>query len=135
MEKFVKFCTENKYDGLETVVEEYRAARNDDDKRKLQQFMDAWADVLQEYTIWLKHHHSPATMKTYLAILQSFFRKARVPIEVDLPKRIYTEYPKRDLKRETIQLIISRSTVRNRAIWLMQAESGLRSHTITQIRW
>jgi hypothetical protein len=54
MEKFAEFCKDMHFNGLETVVEEFRAARDDDDRRKLQQFIDAWADVLQEYTIWLK---------------------------------------------------------------------------------
>jgi integrase len=135
MEKFIKFCKNNQFNGLDTIVQDYRAARDSDDRRKLSQYTDAWADVLQEYTIWLRHHHAPATVKNYLAILQSFFKTARVPIEVEIPKRAYTTYPKKDLKRETIQLIISRSTVRNRAIWLMLAESGLRPYTVTQIRW
>jgi hypothetical protein len=104
MEKFAKFCKDQHFNGLETVVQEYRAARDDEDRRKLQQLIDAWADVLQEYTIWLKQDQdlAPASVKTYLAILQSFFRKHKLPIEVDLPKRIYTTYPKQDLKRETI---------------------------------
>jgi integrase len=135
MKKFSKFCEEHQFNGLETIVQDYRAARDSDDRRKLSQYTDAWADVLQEYTIWLKHHHAPATVKNYLAIIQSFFKTAKVPIEVDIPKRAYTTYPKQNLKRKTLQLIISRSTVRNRAIWLMLAESGLRPYTVTQIRW
>jgi integrase len=135
MEKFTKFCKRHQFNGLETIVQDYRAARDSDDRRKLSQYTDAWADVLQAYTIWLKHHHAPATVKNYLAILQSFFKTAKVPIEVDIPKRAYVTYPKQNLKRKTLQLIISRSTVRNRAIWLMLAESGLRPYTVTQIRW
>jgi integrase len=135
MEKFAQFCKDKHFNGLDTVVLEYRAARDDDDRRKLAQYTDAWTDVLQEYTIWLKQHHAPATVKNQLAILQSFFSKHKLPIEVDIPKRAYITYPKKNLKRETIQLIISRSTTRNRAIWLMLAESGLRPYTVTQIRW
>ena len=137
IEKFAEFCKKHQFHGLDTIVQDYRAARDDDDKRKLQQFIDAWADVLQEYTIWLKQDQNlaPASVKTYLAILQSFFSKHKLPIEVDIPKRAYTMYPKQNLKRETIQLIISRSTVRNRAIYLMLLESGLRPYTVTQIRW
>ena len=54
MEKLAEFCKNKHFNGLETVVEEYRAARDDDDSRKLLQYTDAWADVVQEYTIWLK---------------------------------------------------------------------------------
>jgi integrase len=137
MEKFIKFCKKHQFNGLENIVDDYRAARDSDDRRKLSQYTDAWNDVLQEYTIWLREDqkHAPASVKTYLAILQSFFRKHRLPIEIELPRRICITYPKRDLKREEIQKIISRSTVRNRAIYLMLAESGLRPYTVTQIRW
>jgi integrase len=134
-EKFAEFCKNKGKNGLENIVTEYRAARDDDDRRKLQQFIDAWDDVLQEYTIWLKQHYVPGTVKTYLASLQSFFKKNKIPIDIDIPKNSYVTYPKKDLKRKTIQLIITRSTVRNRAIWLMLAESGLRPDTVTNIRW
>ena len=135
MEKFSKFCKKQQFNSLVTIVQDYRAARDHEDRRKLSQYTDAWNDVLQEYTIWLKRHHAPATVKNQLAIIQSFFKTAKVPVEVDIPKRAYVTYPKQNLKRKTIQLIISRSTVRNRAIWLMLAESGLRPYTVTQIRW
>jgi integrase len=135
MKKFTEFCRQKQFNGLDTIVHDYRAARDSDNRRKLSQYTDAWNDVLQEYTIWLKHHHAPATVKNQLAILQSFFKTAKVPVEVDMPKRAYVTYPKQNLKRKAIQLIISRSTVRNRATWLMLAESGLRPYTVTQIRW
>jgi integrase len=115
IEKFSKFCKEHQFNGLDTIVHDYRAARDDDDRRKLAQYTDAWADVLQEYTIWLKQHHAPATVKNQLAILQSFFKTARVPIEVNIPKRAYVTYPKQNLKRKTLRLIISRSTVRKQS--------------------
>lgn len=133
--KFAGFCKTHQFNGLETLVQDYRKARDDDDRRKLAQYTDAWNDVLQEYTICLKDHCAPASVKTYLAILQSSFKTAKVPLEIDIPKRAYNIYPKNNLKRKELQLIISRSTVRNRAIWLMLAESGLRPHTVTQIRW
>ena len=137
IKKFAEFCKRKGFNGLDTIVQDYRAARDSYDRRKLSQYTDAWADVLQEYTIWLKQDQemAPASVKNYLAILQSFFKTARVPIEVDIPKRAYVTYPKQNLKRKTLRLIISRSTVRNRAIWLMLAESGLRPYTVTQIRW
>jgi integrase len=135
MKKFAEFCKKHQFNGLDTIVQDYRTARDSDNRRKLSQYTDAWTDVLQEYTIWLKQHHAPATVKNQLAILQSFFKTARVPIEVDIPKRAYVTYPKQNLKRKTLRRIISRSTVRNKAIWLMLAESGLRPYTVTQIRW
>lgn len=84
MEKFAKFCKDQPFNGLKTVVKEYRSARDHDDRRKLQQFIDAWVDVLQEYTILLKKDQdlALALVKTYLAMLQSFFSKHKLPIEV-----------------------------------------------------
>ncbi len=135
MEKLAEFCKTHNIAGLNTIVSDYRAARDSEDRRKLQQFIDSWNDVLQGYTISLKASYASATVKTYLASVQSFFRKSKVPIDVELPRNTYVSYPKKDLQRETIALIISRSTVRNRAAWLMLAESGLRPDTITNIRW
>jgi len=73
MRKFVDYCRTHNIDGLETLVQDYREANYDNDRRKLAQYTDAWNDVLQGYTIWLKSHCAPASMKTYLAILQSAF--------------------------------------------------------------
>jgi integrase len=89
MEKFAQFCKDKHFNGLDTVVLEYRAARDDGDRRKLQQFIDAWADVLQEYTIWLKQHHAPATVKNQLAILQSFFKTAMEDLQPSPQSRTY----------------------------------------------
>ena len=104
MEKFAQFCKGKEFNELETVVLDYRAARDHEDRRKLQQFIDAWAGVLQEYTIWLKQHHAPATVKNQLAILQSFFKTTRAPVEVDIPKRAYITYPKQNLDNKMGEL-------------------------------
>jgi len=47
MEKFSEFCNKHQFNGLDTIVQDYRAARDDDDRRKLSQYTDAWNDVLQ----------------------------------------------------------------------------------------
>ena len=60
MEKFADFCKNNSINGLSTIVQDYRAARDADDRRKLQQFIDAWDDVLQSYTISLKASYASA---------------------------------------------------------------------------
>lgn len=135
MERFVQFCQKNHINGYNTIVQDYRAARDSESRQKLQQWIDQWNDVVQGYTTYLKDHYASKTTSTYLAIIKSYLKKNRVPIDVDLPRRTCTTYPKEDLKRETIRLVISRSSTRNKAIWLMLCESGIRPDTLTQIRW
>ena len=100
MEKFADFCKTHNIEGLDTIVSDYRAARDSPDRRKLQQFIDSWNDALQNYTISLKASYASATVKTYLAGIQSFFRKSKVPIDVELPRNTYVAIPKRISKEK-----------------------------------
>jgi len=118
------------------IVEEYRAAKYQDEREK-DRFLDEWNDIVRAYSTWLESRHlAPLSRKNYLVAVKSYLRYWKIPLDVELPKHLYVLYHNRDLSKEQIRLILSRASPRDRVIYLLMAESGLRVHTaITMKYW
>lgn len=139
---FSDFCQERGLNFL-NVVDDYRTAKYSG-AREEQMFLDRWNDLIKRYATSLKNRttqrggrHTPFTIKTYLSVPKSFFSCYKIPIDVNLPKKrqTYVIYHNRDLTKEQIRKILSTASQRNRVIFLMEAESGLRADTIINLKY
>jgi integrase len=132
--QFTKFCMERGKDPLR-LVEDYRAARIQGEVQR-QTFLEGWQDILRAFNTWLKKkEYAPFSMKNFLVVVKSFVGYWKIPLDVDLPRHPYVIYHNRDLTKEDIRLILSRGTPRDRVIWLIMAESGLRANTAITIKY
>ena len=77
------------------------------------QYTDAWNNVVQRYTIWLKKDQdlSLATVST-LGDTPECFQKKPMYSWRDIPKRAYNICLKRALKRKELRFVVFRSTVK-----------------------
>jgi integrase len=116
------------------LVEDYRAVRIQGEMQR-ERFLEEWQDILRAWNTWLKPKYAPFTMKNYLVAVRSFLRYWKIPLDVDLPRHPYVLYHNRDLSKENIRLILSRATPRDRTLWLLMAESGLRPSTLIHLRY
>jgi len=131
---FSDFCQRRGKD-LYGIVEEYRAARRSGYEAELD-FTDSWQDLIRAYSTTIKRsNYTPLTQKNFLSVAKSFFSFYKIPVTVDLPRRAYVIYHNRDISRENIRRILSKASQRNRTIWLLMAESGLRAHTAIHLRY
>jgi site-specific recombinase XerD len=130
---FSDFCQDHGED-FSQVVESWRTARYNG-AREEQVFLDRWHDLIRAYTTHIKSRYAPLSRNYLLSILRSFFRFHRIPLNVDLLKHPYTLYHNRDLTREQLKQILSKASQRDRTIWLMMAESGLRGSTAVMLRF
>jgi hypothetical protein len=117
------------------IVEEFRAAKYQGEREK-DRFLDEWNDVIRAFNTWLKSKYSaPFTRKNFLVVVKSYLKYWKIPLDVELPKHPYVLYHNRDLFREQIRLILSRASPRDRAIYLLMAESGLRAETAITLKY
>jgi hypothetical protein len=137
-EKFSAFCMARGKDPLR-LVDDYREARYQGEREK-DRFLDDWKDIIKGYTTMLEakvdaRTYAPCTVKNHLVAVKSFLTWWEIPLRVKLPLHTFTIYHNRDITREDIRLIISRATSRERAIYLMMAESGIRGGTALKLKY
>lgn len=132
--RFTEFCMERKKDPLR-LVEDYRAARIQGEIQR-ETFLEEWQDILRAFNTWLKKkEYAPFTMKNFLVAVKSFLKYWKVPLDVDLPRHPYVLYHNRDLSKEKLRQILSRASQRDRTIWLLMAESGVRANTARTLKY
>lgn len=129
---FSLFC-EARGKRFSQAVEQWRTAHYSG-PREEQMFIDEWQDVIRAYATSLKSH-APLTQKTLLIIPKSFFTFWKIPVDITLPRRACVLYHNQDFTKQQIRLILSKASQRDRAIFLMIAESGLRPNTVVDLRY
>jgi integrase len=131
---FAKFCKSQSKD-LNAVVGEWREARMANDRREEITFLEDWQDLIRAFHAQIKPKYASLTVALNLAVVKSFFKYCRIPVDVELPRRSFVSYHNRDLTKAQVRLIVSRSSARNRALWLTLAESGMRVGTAIAMRY
>jgi hypothetical protein len=132
--KLNEFC-EERGKNLYEIVEEYRKSRRSGYQAELD-FIESWQDLIRAYTTYIKKSSfAPLTQKHILSIAKSYFSTYKLPIDVDLPRKACVKYHNRDLTKQHIRKIISKAGQRDRTIFLLLAESGLRVKTAIHLKY
>jgi len=101
-----------------------------------ERFLDQMKDVLDSYFAFLKARgFAPLVVNRHMSTVTSFFHAFEIPVKSVRIRYAYVKYHNRDLEKEELRQILSHSTVRDRAIYLMLYESGMRPITLTKLRW
>jgi integrase len=131
---FNDFCKKQGID-LNRLVSEWREARLGDSKKTEIVFVDLWQDLIRAFHAHIKPKYASLSTKQMMSIVKSFFKFNKIPVDVEIPKRTFVSYHNRDLNKNDIRLIVSRSSARNRALWLILAESGMRVGTAISMKY
>ncbi|MDH5636318.1 MAG: hypothetical protein OEY47_06615 [Candidatus Bathyarchaeota archaeon] len=134
LKHFVEFCSVKWNKDFYKVVEEWRKARLQGPK-EIDPFIDQWTDIVRNYNTCIKPRYAPLTVKNLLAVIKSFFRFWKIPVDVDLPRRACVIYHNRDLAREDVRQILTYASPRDRVMWLIMAESGMRAQTAVKLKY
>jgi len=117
------------------LVDDYRAAKYKS-VIKREQFLECWQDTIRAFNTWLRNRgFAPLTIKNHLATLRSFFSYWDIPLKVELPKHPCVVYHNRDLTKEEVRQILTFASPRDRVIWLVMAESGMRVETAVNLKY
>jgi integrase len=133
LEVFADFCEKHGKD-LYGIVEEWRQVKRLGENEK-DVFLEEWSDLVRTFHTIIRKRYAPLTVKNFLATARSFFGFWRIPIDVELPKRACVIYHNRDLTREELKQILTFASPRDRVIWLIMAESGMRADTAVNLKY
>lgn len=101
-----------------------------------EKFLDLYKDVLKDYFAHVKAEgYAPYVVNRHMSTVISYMHAFEIPIEPIRLRYPYMKYHNRDLEKEEIRRILAHSTVRNRAVYLILYESGMRPITLTKLRW
>jgi len=131
---FAAFCNQRGLNAY-NIVDDYRTVKYQD-VRKREKFLEKWQDTIRAFYTWLKRKgFAPLTIKNHLAVLRSFFGYWDIPLKVLLPKHSYVVYHNRDLTKDEVRQILNFASPRDRVIWLVMAESGMRVGTLVNLKY
>ena len=130
---FERFCIERGRDA-NSIVDDYRFIKYEGELKK-DVFLEGWQDLLRGFYGWLKPRMASLSFKQCLSAIKSYMRFWKVPLEIDLPKHTYVTYHNRDITKEEVKQILNNASPRDRAIYLVLAESGLRSETAVNLKY
>ena len=106
------------------------------DYRLREQFIDEWTEKIETYIYGKGHeNHTPLSRAKHLAVVVSFFKHHRIPVEPETEKHTYVKYHNRDLTREETKRLLAHTDIRDKTFFLMMLESGLRPNTLVQLRY
>ena len=110
------------------ILDEYENMRDRDFRRKYAQYLRALISKR------VKEGYAPGTIKTYVAIVRSFFKYNDLPLGHVPLGRAKVTYHNRDITREEVQQILAISRPRDRAFYCIIAQSGLRPITLCNLK-
>jgi integrase len=119
---------------VETLVDAWREAKRNGERDK-DAFLEEWQDIIRSYATTLRLKFAPITVKNCLTALKSFLKYWDVPLKVELPKHSYVVYHNRDIKKEELKRILTFASARDRVVWLVMAESGMRANNAVNLKY
>ena len=122
--------------GLEAkeIPSKWREAKYDSVASR-ERYLDQLKDVLKDYFAYLKGRHTPLSVNVLNAAVISYLHAFDIPVRALYLKHAYVKYHNRDIKKEEIRRVLHHSDVRNRGIYLVLYESGMRPITLVNLRW
>jgi integrase len=93
-------------------------------------------DIVSDYFAYLKKYpYTHLSVNRSMAVVMSFLHYFDIPFRPIRIRHPYVVYHNRDITKEEIRNILNNSGVRNRSIYLLLYETGMRPWTAVNLRW
>lgn len=113
----------------EQILADYEASDDRTFKRKYAQYVRGWiADLART------HDLKNSSIRTMVGAVKSFFKYNDLPLGLIPQVASGIVFHNRDITKEEIVQIMALSKIREKAFFAVMAQSGLRPHTIQQLR-
>jgi len=132
LKQFGKFCNHLNVNP-DALIQKWKTVRYNWKKR--QEFLDEWSEKVEVYTYNELENLASMTKTLTIAVILSFFKHNKIPLEVTKPKHPHVTYHNKDITQEQIKRILKYCTVRDKTFYLMMVESGLRPLTLCQLKF
>jgi site-specific recombinase XerC len=111
-----------------TIKTEYTQSTDRAFKRKYAELIKAWIVALNRKGL------TSSSINVMVAAVQSFFKYNDLTLGFIPTAQSRVTYHNRDITKEELELIFKTSLIRDRAYYAVMAQSGLRPHTISQLK-
>ena len=133
---FEKWAETNHSLKVRDIPSQWREAKYSDKQAEKDRFLDELKDVVSDYFSYLKKYgYTHLSINRSMAVVMSFLHHFDVPFKSIRIKHPYVQFHNRDITKEEILTVLSHSSVRNRAIYLVLYETGMRPWTCVNLRW
>jgi len=114
----------------------WREAKYSGKEAEKERLVDQLKDIMAEYFLYLKKSGiTQFSINRSMAVVMSFFHYLDVPIKSIRIKHPCVLYHNRDITKAEICTILEHSDVRNKAVYEMLYETGMRPWTAVRLRW
>ncbi len=114
----------------------WREAKYSDKQADRERFLDELKDVVSNYFVYLKKYgYTSLSINRAMATVMSFLHYFDIPLKPIRIRHPFVQYHNRDITKDEIRTILKNSGVRNRAIYLVLYETGMRPATAVSLRW
>jgi integrase len=110
------------------ILKDYESSSDREFKRKYAQLVKGWIAEMQQ------KDYAINSIKSKVGAVQSFFKHHDLPLAYIPQPQEYVRYHNRDITKEEIALIISVAKPRDRAFFVVMAQSGLRPETLCKLK-
>jgi len=100
-----------------------------------EKFLDELKEILKDYFGHLKGQTTPISVNTTMAAIVSYLHTFEIPVKTPRIKHAYVLYHNMDISKNQIRTVLDHSDFRNRAMWLLLYESGMRPETLVNLKW
>jgi integrase len=132
--QFESWALENYGLSVMELPTKWRDAKYNGEVEK-EKFLDQLSDIVKDYFAYVKGKYTPLSVKRTMSVVMSFLHAFDVPLKPVRIRYPYVVYHNRDITKEEVKQILENTDVRNRAIFLMLYESGMRPTTLVNLRW
>jgi len=134
IEHFGRWALENHGLRLREIPSSWRASRYGG-AVEVDRFLDGLKDVLKDYFTHVRKTYSPMSVNRMMSTVMSYLHAYEIPVKPIRLKHSYVQYHNRDITKEELRRILDHSDLRNRAIFLVLYESGMRPNTLINLKW
>jgi integrase len=122
---------------VSSVPSMWREAKYSGKEAEKEMLLDRLKDIIADYFAYLKKDRgiTPFSINRSMAVVMSYFHYYELPLRSVRIRHPTVEFHNRDILKEEVQKILDHSDVRNKAVFLMLYETGMRPDTLVQLRW
>ena len=133
---FEKWAKSNHALDVSGIPKRWREAKYSDKQADRERFLDELKDIVSDYFVYLKKYgYTSFSINRAMATVMSFHHYFDIPLKPIRIRHPFVLYHNRDITKDEIRTILKNSGVRNRAVYLVLYETGMRPSTVVSLRW
>jgi integrase len=134
--QFEKWAKEKHGFTVKNIPAKWREAKYSGKEAEKERFLDLLRDIVTDYFSYQKKTgYTHLSINRAMSVIMSYLHNFGIPFSPIRIRHPYVLFHNRDITKEEILTILNHSSIRNRAIYLVLYETGMRPWTAVNLRW